>query len=127
MSLLDYLGIKTVKVTASETVIAVKVTAELMQPFGIVHGGVNATLAETAASLGANCWLKEHLPDYNAVGLNITTQHLLPVREGQIRAVARPVHCGRRIQSWQVWTYNQQRLTSQSLVTLVNNKSQGRS
>ncbi|KRK57261.1 hypothetical protein FD42_GL002313 [Lentilactobacillus hilgardii DSM 20176 = ATCC 8290] len=45
-------------------------------------------MAETAASLGAN---QNVGPDEYAVGVNINTQHLLPVTSGLIIATA--THC----------------------------------
>lgn len=55
MNLLENLDIQTQSVTANKCVITVKVSDKLKQPYaGIVHGGINAVLAETAASLGAN-------------------------------------------------------------------------
>lgn len=125
MNLMENLGIQTKIVSAQRVVLTVKVTDKLKQPFGIVHGGVNATLAETAASLGANQWLKEHYSGQVAIGLNVNTQHLAAVRMGEIKTVATPVKCGRRIQTWTSKTYMGEKLTSSSLVTLVNQQFRG--
>lgn len=120
MNLLENLGIKVESVSAKRVVISLKVTDKLMQPFGIVHGGINATLAETAASLGANQWLRENAVEQAALGLNVNTQHLSPVQSGQIKTVSQPIKIGRHIQTWEAKTYVGQRLTSSSVVTLVN-------
>ena len=84
---------------------------------GLVHGGINAVLAETAASLGAN----ENLASGQvAVGVNITTQHLRKASSGTLSAKAIPVHIGTKLQTWEVRIYNAKQLTSLSTVTLTN-------
>lgn len=120
MNLLENLGIQIQSVTAVQAVITVAVTDQLKQPYGIAHGGINAVLAETAASLGANQWLRDHNQDRIAIGLNINTQHLRPVTSGTIKTIATPIKCGRRTQTWRADVYNQDRLTSTSTVVLVN-------
>lgn len=120
MNLLENLGIQIQSVTAVQAVITVAVTDQLKQPYGIVHGGINAVLAETAASLGANQWLRDHNQDRIAIGLNINTQHLQPVTSGTIKTIATPIKCGRRTQTWRAEVYNQDQLTSTSTVVLIN-------
>ena len=67
------------------------------QPIGIMHGGVSCVLAETVASTAANfCVDREHY----CVGLDINTNHIGPVREGEIVAKAKPFHIGRSTQVW---------------------------
>lgn len=120
MNLLQYLGIKIQTVTANQVIISINVTDQIKQPFGIVHGGINATLAETAASLGANAWLTNNERHQVATGVDINTQHLRAVKTGILKAVATPLKLGRRIQTWQVQTFNDDQLTSNSTVFLLN-------
>lgn len=120
MNLLQYLGIKIQTVTVNQVIISINVTDQIKQPFGIVHGGINATLAETAASLGANAWLADNERHQVATGVDINTQHLRAVKTGILKAVATPLKLGRRIQTWQVQTFNDNQLTSNSTVSLLN-------
>ena len=120
MNLIQYLGIKIQTVTANQVIISINVTDQIKQPFGIVHGGINATLAETAASLGANAWLADNERHQVATGVDINTQHLRAVKTGILKAVATPLKLGRRIQTWQVQTFNDDQLTSNSTVSLLN-------
>ncbi|KRL05911.1 PaaI family thioesterase [Liquorilactobacillus oeni] len=117
MNLLDTLNIKTETVSAQKTILVLNVSDKIKQPFGFVHGGINAVLAETAASMGANT-----LADTNqaAFGLSITTNHLLPVSSGTLKAIAHPIHIGKRIQVWQVKIiqYPSTKVTSVSTVTI---------
>ncbi|KRL65801.1 thioesterase [Lentilactobacillus kefiri DSM 20587 = JCM 5818] len=117
-NLLDLLGIQTVSGSKTNVIISLAVTDLIKQPYGLVHGGINSVLAETAASIGAN----ENLDANNhAVGINISTQHLHPVSSGTLIANAVPLQIGQRIQTWQVKVTNDSKLTSTSVVTLANN------
>lgn len=70
------------------------------QPFGIVHGGVYASIVETLGSIGGSVLAAEH--GAVVVGVNNSTDFLRAHREGRIDAVAEPVHVGRTQQLWQV-------------------------
>ena len=120
MNLLQYLGIKIQTVTANQVIISINVTDQIKQPFGIVHGGINAILAETTASLGANAWLTNNDRHQVATGIDINTHHLRTVKTGVLKAVATPLKLGRRIQTWQVQTFNDDQITSNSTVSLLN-------
>lgn len=118
MNLLDYLNITIESIDSKKTVISVLVTDNLKQPFGLVHGGINAVLAETAASLAAN----EFAPtDYVAVGTNVNTTHLRPVVDGKLITTASPIKLGKSLQIWDVKTihFPSNKLTSTSTVTTM--------
>jgi uncharacterized protein (TIGR00369 family) len=70
------------------------------QPAGIVHGGVWASVVETAASLGAAAAAAER--GLQVVGVHNSTDFLRPMREGRATVVAEPVHQGRTQQLWEV-------------------------
>jgi len=76
------------------------VTPAHHQPYGIVHGGVYATLVETAASLGAAANVNSS--GKVVVGVNNSTDFLRAHREGRLDVVATPIHTGRIQQLWQV-------------------------
>lgn len=120
MNLLENLKITTVSQSDKQVVLTIPVTEKICQPFGIVHGGINAVLAETAASLGANAWLTNHHLKMIAVGTSVDTHHLRQVSQGTIKVVATPVHTGHTTQVWQAQTSNGGNLTSTSTVTLAN-------
>ena len=70
------------------------------QPYGIVHGGLYATIAETLASVGTAVGV---VPEgKQALGLSNQTNFLRPLTEGTIHAVARRVHRGRTTWLWDV-------------------------
>jgi 1,4-dihydroxy-2-naphthoyl-CoA hydrolase len=74
-----------------------------LQPYGIVHGGVYAAVAEAIASIGAAVSARTLDPESGVVGLDNHTSFLRAARAGtEILAEARPRHAGRRTQSWDV-------------------------
>ena len=91
---------------------------ELMQPYGITHGGVHCAVVETLASTAAAVWLGER---GQVVGVSNTTDFLRASREGTLIAVATPVHRGRLQQLWEVRvTDADERLVAKGQVRLQN-------
>jgi 1,4-dihydroxy-2-naphthoyl-CoA hydrolase len=74
--------------------------ARTWQPFGLLHGGASVTLAETLASVGANCVLDDS--KFFCVGQEINANHLRGVRSGRVTGTARPIHIGGRSQVWEI-------------------------
>ena len=74
--------------------------ARTWQPFGLLHGGASVTLAETLASVGANCVLDDS--KFFCVGQEINANHLRGVRSGRVTGTARPIHVGGRSQVWEI-------------------------
>ena len=75
------------------------VAAATRQPFGLLHGGASAVLAESLGSMAALLACEEgEVP----VGIEVNANHLRGVREGTVTGVARPVHLGRTLQVWGV-------------------------
>ncbi|HEY0344008.1 MAG TPA: PaaI family thioesterase [Solirubrobacteraceae bacterium] len=73
---------------------------ELRQPFGLLHGGVLASIAETLASLGTAFVV---MPEGNAaMGLSNNTSFLRPITDGTIHARAIRRHRGRTTWVWDV-------------------------
>jgi len=76
------------------------VNARTCQPMRLLHGGASVALAETLASVGANCCLDDA---HAAVGQEINANHLRPALEGEtVTGTARLLHAGARSQVWSV-------------------------
>ncbi|HEY2392659.1 MAG TPA: PaaI family thioesterase [Candidatus Angelobacter sp.] len=93
------MGIHFVHATADEVIAEMEIASHHHQPYGIVHGGVHAGLVETVASVGAA--LAALARNQSVVGLENHTSFLNAVREGKLRATARPLMRGRRTQVWE--------------------------
>jgi 1,4-dihydroxy-2-naphthoyl-CoA hydrolase len=104
--------------SGDRVVLSCPVTPDLHQPFGLVHGGVHATLAETAATVGGALWFGDRGV---VVGVSNHTDFLRAVREGELRAEATPLARGRTSQLWQVEISDGQgRLVAHAKVRLQN-------
>lgn len=75
------------------------VSDRVRQPFGIVHGGAYATLAETLTSRAT--W-EVVGPERGAFGQSNNTSFFRPVSEGTVHATARALHRGRTSWVWDV-------------------------
>lgn len=82
------------------------VDSRTQQPFGVLHGGVSAALAETVANAGALLVCEPH---QIAVGMELNISHLKSIKQGE-RAIARafPLKIGREVQVWQIETKDEQ-------------------
>lgn len=95
----DSLGIRVVEAGPDRVVVEMDVGPAVHQPFGLLHGGASAVIAESAASIGAflNCGEGEA-----AVGTDLNISHLRGRRDGIVRAIATPLHNGRSVHVWTV-------------------------
>ena len=111
-------GLRFAEVSADRVVLRCPVTADLLQPYGLVHGGVHATLAETAASVAGALWFADR---GKVVGVSNHTDFLRAVRGGELRAEATPLARGRTTQLWQVEVRDERRrLVAHAKVRLQN-------
>ncbi len=95
-----------------------QVTPAVLQPGGVLHGGIHAWVHESAASLAAAAWFGNR---GQVVGVNNNSDFLRAVRSGQLTSLALPVHRGRSQQLWLVQTHDPQgRLIAQGQVRLHN-------
>ncbi len=115
-------------IACSETEVRAQVTVreEVTQPYGLVHGGVYASMAESMASMATAFGVAEE--GMMAVGLSNSTSFLRPVTEGVVDAVATRVHRGRSTWVWDVrFSDSRQRLCALTRMTVaVRPPSDGR-
>lgn len=78
----------------------VVVRDELKQPYGLVHGGVYAAIAESMTSMFTA--LSVAADGKRAMGLSNHTSFLRPITAGTVEAVATPKHRGRTTWVWEV-------------------------
>jgi uncharacterized protein (TIGR00369 family) len=93
------MNIHFVRATADEVVAEMEIGPVHRQPYGIVHGGVHSGLIEAVTSIGAALAAMQR--GQSVVGLEKHTSFLNAVREGKLRATARPMMRGRRTQVWE--------------------------
>ncbi len=95
-----------------------EVTDRVRQPFGLVHGGAYAALAESVASHAtAQAVAAEGMV---AMGQSNHTSFLRPVTDGTVHAEARVRHRGQSSWVWEVdFTDDQGRLCAIARVTMA--------
>ena len=93
-------GVEILEATPESARARVPVSDRLKQPYGLVHGGIYATIAE---SLCCEATAASVEPDGKvAAGLANQTSFLRPITEGAIEAEARARHRGRTTWLWEV-------------------------
>ena len=116
-------GIEMTDATPDRATGRLVITENHHQPYGVVHGGVYCTIAETVASTGAAVWAMSQ-GMAGAVGVTNTTNFLRATSSGVLLAVATPIHRGRSQQLWNVDITREEdgKLAAQSQVRLHNVK-----
>lgn len=89
--LVDRMGIEIVSLSREEVVGRMPVKGN-RQPYGLLHGGASAVLAET---LGSFLAALHAMPERFPVGLELACTHHRSATEGFVTGVARPIHVGR--------------------------------
>ncbi len=69
------------------------------QPFGLLHGGASAALAETVGSLAAALHAGE---DRMVVGIELSCTHHRSARSGMVTAVTEPLQEGNLVASYNI-------------------------
>jgi uncharacterized protein (TIGR00369 family) len=95
----DQLGIEVVLVTPEKVILRVEVGPKVHQPYGILHGGVSALLAEGAASIGGAVSVGA---DQIVVGTELNCSHLRSMTSGVLTATATPIRKGRTVHVWAI-------------------------
>ena len=114
--LIGRMGIEILELSAERVVGTMPVEGNT-QPYGLLHGGASAVLAETLASFGA---MAHGSPDAIAVGVDLNITHVRGVREGVVKGVASAVHLGRTVATYQIdITDEQERLVATGRLTCV--------
>lgn len=122
-ALAETMGIVVTECTPARVVLTMPVEGNT-QPFGLLHGGANAVLVETAGSIGAAMHAG---PGRMVVGLDITVTHHRSAREGTVTAIAEPLSLGRTVTSYEVRVEDEagRRLCTGRLTCLVRSIPSG--
>ena len=114
----EVLGFELLEVGEELARARVEVGRHLMQPFGLVHGGVYATMAESLASVATYEAVKDD--GMIAVGLANQTSFTRPILSGHVNAEARRRHSGKTTWIWDVeMTDDEGRLCALSRMTIA--------
>ena len=76
------------------------VNAKTHQPYGLLHGGASAALAETVGNVAS--WMVIDRTRQICVGIEINCNHIRGKKEGIVTATATPLHLGATTHVWDI-------------------------
>ncbi|KPI26149.1 phenylacetic acid degradation-related protein [Actinobacteria bacterium OV320] len=92
------MGVEIIEASADRVVGTMPVEGNT-QPYGLLHGGASAVLAETLGSVGS---MLHGGSTKIAVGVDLNCTHHRGVRSGLVTGVATPVHQGRSTATYEI-------------------------
>ena len=98
---MDYLGLRFSRLDPDRVEAEWTAGEHLHQIYGIVHGGVHASIVESVGSMGAVMWYGDR---GRCVGVSNTTEFFRAATEGTLTTVGTPVHQDDHQQVWSVVT-----------------------
>lgn len=99
-TLMETLDIEFVAVGKDFLTAKMPVTSKVHQPYGIMHGGATAAIAETVGSCASAFFLNDPTKLINGIELSIN--HIKSIREGTVFATAKAIHKGRTTHLWEI-------------------------
>lgn len=88
------LGMRLVDIRPNEAVVELEMRDDLKQPSGVLHGGVTATIIDTAMAFAVRTHLEDH--EFTAT-IDLTVHYLRPHTAGMIMCTAKCIRAGKRI------------------------------
>ena len=99
-TLMETLDIEYIAIGSDFLTAKMPVNSKVHQPYGQLHGGATAALAESVGSAASNFFIDNKTQFINGIQLSIN--HIKSKREGMVFATARNLHKGRTTHLWEV-------------------------
>ena len=99
-TLMETLKIEFVDVGVDFVTAKMPVNSAVHQPYGILHGGATAALAETVGSCASALFVDTKTKIIKGIELSIN--HLKSKKEGTVFGIAKPIHKGRTTHLWEI-------------------------
>src|ERR1700709_406132 len=96
----EHLGIEWVEIGENFLKAKMPVDHRTLQPYGLLHGGASATLAETLGSVASAFVIDPELSI--CVGLEINANHIRGTRSGYVYGTMIPLHIGGSTHVWDI-------------------------
>jgi len=96
----DFLGIEFMDIGDNFLKARMPVNERTRQPYGLLHGGASAVLAETLGSVASALVIDPE--QFICVGLEINANHVKGVREGYVFGTVVPLHIGGTTHVWDI-------------------------
>jgi len=102
----DHMSMRLSEVALDKAVIELKTDRRHLQPYGNVHGGVLATMIDTATFWAAFMRIPE---ESGLVNIDLKLNYLKPVKDGVLIAEGCAIHSGNLISYAEATVYNESR------------------
>jgi 1,4-dihydroxy-2-naphthoyl-CoA hydrolase len=122
-TLMGSLGIEFTKVEMGYIEATMPVDHRTHQPYGLLHGGASAALAETLGSFGSHVLIAAS--GGLAVGVELNINHLKSKRHGLVTGKAKILHAGKSTHVWNIDIVDEENtlLAVSRLTVMVKQKS----
>ncbi len=122
-TLVERMGIELLEVSVDRTVGRMPVAGNT-QPYGLLHGGASAVLAETLGSIAAATHAGRNRI---AVGIELSCTHHRAARDGQVIGTATPMHLGGSLATYEIVVVDDQdqRICTARLTCLLRDQPPG--
>ncbi len=104
-TLMETLEIEYVDVGEDFLVATMPVNSRVHQPYGLLHGGATAALAESVGSAASAFFVDNS--KFIVKGIELSINHLKSVRHGEVTATAKILHKGRTTHLWEIKVTNE--------------------
>ena len=109
------IGHKIIEINENYVETSIDINESHLQPFGLVHGGVYSSMAESAISYAASI-----NQEAMWAGVNNNTDFIASATEGTLILKGTPIKLGKRSQIWEAKIFNNDVLCARSTVRLSN-------
>jgi acyl-CoA thioesterase len=100
------IGMELIDMSDGEATIGLRMRDELRQPHGLLHGGITATLIDTAMAFAVVTKLGK---GESSTTVNLTIHYLRPHTEGAVMCTARVLRAGRKIITVSAEAFNEEK------------------
>ncbi|MDZ4750625.1 MAG: hotdog fold thioesterase [Flavobacteriales bacterium] len=99
-TLLQALGIEFLLISDGHIEAKMPVDSRTVQPYGVLHGGASAALAETLGSFGSHFLVEKD--ESHAFGIELNINHVKSVTSGWVKGIALIKHKGKTLHVWNI-------------------------
>lgn len=96
----EMLNIKFVSIEENSLSASMPVNHTTHQPYGLLHGGASAALAETVGSVASSLCIDQE--KQICVGIEINCNHIRGKKDGTVTATATALHIGKTTHVWDI-------------------------
>ncbi|HNP23771.1 MAG TPA: hotdog fold thioesterase [Panacibacter sp.] len=96
----EHLGMRYIEIGDDYLKATMPVDHRTRQPYGLLHGGASAALAETLGSVASALVIDPR--KFMCVGIEINANHVRGVKEGIVTGTCTPIHIGASTHVWDI-------------------------